>query len=77
MEWQPTVGSKDFLIVRKDRIMKRTLLIFAFFLAAISLSAQPGNPVAPAPIDGGVSLLIAAGAALGGKKLYNLKKQNA
>jgi hypothetical protein len=28
------------------------------------------------PIDGGVSLLIAAGVALGGKKLYNNYKNN-
>ena len=29
------------------------------------------------PIDGGVSLLIAAGAALGGKKAFDLKKKKA
>ncbi|GGH68926.1 PID-CTERM protein-sorting domain-containing protein [Phaeocystidibacter marisrubri] len=57
--------------------MTKRILIFAFFLAAISVSAQPGNPSAPAPIDGGVSLLIAAGAALGGKKFYDKRKQQA
>ena len=32
---------------------------------------QPGCPPTCVPIDGGLSLLIAAGAALSGKKLYN------
>lgn len=44
---------------------------------SISLSAQPGrgNPdIKPTPIDGGVSLLIAAGAALGGKKAFDAYK---
>lgn len=39
--------------------------------------AQPGsgNPgFDPTPIDGGISLLIAAGAALGGKKAYDTYK---
>lgn len=54
--------------------MKKTLLIFGFMLAGLVASAQPGNPSAPAPIDGGLSLLIAAGAALGGKKFYDAKK---
>lgn len=57
--------------------MTKRILIFAFFLTAITVSAQPGNPSAPAPIDGGVSLLIAAGAALGGKKFYDKRKEQA
>lgn len=45
----------------------------------------PGNPYAGPPpcwpppcipIDGGVSILIAAGLALGGKKVYDMRKQN-
>ncbi len=45
-----------------------------FCLALSVVVAQPGggNPgEAPTPIDGGVSLLLAAGAALGGKKAYD------
>lgn len=57
--------------------MKRTLILTAFFLMAFAAAAQPGNPSTPTPIDGGVSLLIAAGAALGGKKFYDKKKSQA
>ncbi len=53
---------------------KRFLFVLSFFLLAILASAQPGNPNTPVPLDGGVSFLVAAGAALGGKKLYDAKK---
>ena len=33
-------------------------------------------PPCPIPLDGGVSLLIFAGAAYGGKKIYDLSKKN-
>lgn len=33
-----------------------------------------GGQAPPVPIDGGISLLLAAGAALGGKKLYDMNK---
>ena len=36
--------------------------------------AQPGNPTNPIPLDGGISLLIAAGAAFGAKKIYDARK---
>lgn len=45
-----------------------TLVIVAF--------AQPGNPNNPVPLDGGISLLIAAGAAFGAKKIYDARKNN-
>ena len=44
----------------------------------VATYAQPGqgNPGgSPTPIDGGVSLLIAAGAALGGKKAFDAYKK--
>lgn len=54
--------------------MKKIIVTAALILAtAWSLEAQPGqgNPgEAPTPI-GGVALLVAAGAALGGKKAYD------
>jgi hypothetical protein len=61
-------------------------MIMAASLAANDTVAQPGPPAGglppcgepfgpPCPIDG-VSLLIAAGVALGGKKAYDLKKGN-
>ncbi len=55
-------------------------IIATVFLAActtIGLYAQPGsgNPGGPpVPLDGGISLLIAAGAALGGKKAFDAYK---
>lgn len=33
-------------------------------------------PPCPVPLDGGVSLLLIAGAAYGGKKIYNISKKN-
>jgi hypothetical protein len=71
-------------------MMKRVLLSLAFvalFLLPISSFAQTapfpdsgGTPCGPpfgppCPIDGGVSLLVAAGVALGGKKAYQLYKK--
>ncbi len=47
-------------------------------LCSLALQAQPaqGRPggMNPTPIDGGVSLLLAAGAALGGRKAYKSYK---
>lgn len=53
---------------------KHFILTASFVLLTAVAMAQPGNPNTPVPLDGGVSLLIAAGAALGGKKLYDAKK---
>lgn len=53
----------------------KALFTALFTLVAIAVWAQPGNPSAPAPIDGGISLLIAAGAGLGAKKVYDAKKK--
>ena len=65
-------------------------LITAFFtvvlITAVSVVfAQPGPPDfgppcggpfgPPCPIDGGVSLLIAAGLAYGGKKTYDISRK--
>ena len=70
----------------------RKLLVLSFFLfctAAIGICQAPPTPPSGGatpcggpfgtvcPIDGGISLLIAAGAALGGKKAFDLKKKKA
>ena len=56
----------------------RNLLFSAILcLGGAALYAQPaqGNPGGnPAPIDGGISLLLAAGAIYGGKKAYDAYK---
>lgn len=38
--------------------------------------AQPENPGTPVPIDGGLTLLLAAGAAYGAKKWQHNRRRN-
>jgi hypothetical protein len=53
----------------------KKLFTLAILLFIVTLTfAQPGNPNPPVPIDGGISLLIAAGAAFGAKKIYDARK---
>ncbi len=58
----------------------RIKLIFNILLSISSftvINAQPGSGDDPdVPIDGGVSLLVAAGVGYGIKKLYNKKKSD-
>jgi len=61
------------------------LLIFIFGVATVSLALPPPPPPPTdepgcwpppcIPIDGGISLLIAAGAIYGGRKLYSKQKE--
>lgn len=64
----------------------KLIVLFIFFIcySSISYSAlfPPGGGGGPGcwpppcvPIDGGISLLIAAGAIYGGKKLYDARKE--
>ncbi|MFM9986907.1 MAG: PID-CTERM protein-sorting domain-containing protein [Flavobacteriales bacterium] len=66
----------------------KRLAALVFLLLPLFLLAQPGPPAGggppcgppfgPAcPIDGGISLLIAAGVALGGKKAYDMGRKKA
>jgi hypothetical protein len=63
--------------------LKGLLFAFGLILTSITISlSQPGGPGGggdddpdPIPIDGGISLLIGAGAALGAKKAYDLRKR--
>jgi len=62
------------------------ILVLGIMLVGVTASSQvpdpPGGGFPPCgepfgsvcPIDGGISFLIAAGVALGGKKAYDLKK---
>ncbi|MBM3447543.1 MAG: hypothetical protein FJX90_00380 [Bacteroidetes bacterium] len=70
-----------------NRSLKFLMVVAALFIA-VTASAQvpdpPGGGAPPCgepfgtvcPIDGGVSFLIAAGVALGGKKAYELRKKS-
>jgi hypothetical protein len=61
------------------------LFMLVFIATASVVFAQPGPPDfgppcggpfgPPCPIDGGVSLLIAAGLAYGGKKTYDISRK--
>jgi hypothetical protein len=62
----------------------RIIIVVLAFVVSGALHAQPGPPVGPpcggpfgpaCPIDGGVSLLIAAGIAYGGKKSYDMARK--
>ncbi len=68
--------------------MKKTLFVFALAIFTVCVvpikkSLAAGAPPPPQtcwpppciPIDGGISLLIAAGVALGGKKMYGFRKK--
>lgn len=58
--------------------------VFFFFLSEIKAAGPPPPPSGPPPcwpppcgipIDGGIGFLIVAGAALAGKKLYDMRKK--
>ncbi len=55
-------------------------LLSVLLLACMWVVAQPGNPGrdpdTEIPIDGGVSLLVAAGVAYGAKKAYDKRKKS-
>ncbi len=63
--------------------LKGLFFALGLILASMTVSfSQPGGPGGggdtdpdPIPIDGGISLLIGAGAALGAKKTYDLRKK--
>ncbi len=53
------------------------ILFFAITFISVAVFAQPvpPSPAASVPVDGGLSLLIAAGAAFGAKKIYETRKK--
>lgn len=61
----------------KTRIINITILTILFLIPALSLFAQPTLPPPPgaAPIDGGLSLLVAAGVGYGVKKIKEKRKK--
>jgi len=60
-----------------NKIIRISLVLVAFLAISQLAMAQPTPPGSPAdvPIDGGLSILIATGAALGGKKIWDNRKE--
>lgn len=58
------------------KILRISLAIAALVVMSQVAMAQPPPPSNPAavPIDGGLSLLLAAGAGLGAKKAWDVRK---
>ncbi len=59
---------------------KITLFFISFLIIDFAMAQGGGFPVDPnatgVPIDGGLSLLLAAGAAYGAKKVYEFKNRD-
>ena len=63
-------------LTTKHVIMKVYKLVFSMTLILAALSSFAGGGAPPAtPIDGGLSLLLAAGGAYGAKKLFDRRKK--
>ena len=65
----------------RKHILTVGMVLMICLVNPLSMNAQPVDPgcdpLDPAcPIDGGLSLLIAAGIGLGAKKAYDQKKKN-
>ena len=58
----------------KKTYIKALHLLVVIVMFALPLLAQKSNP--NVPIDGGLSLLLAAGAGYGIKKIYKKKKED-
>jgi len=56
--------------------MKKIVFTFCLILGGLAANAQPNNPSNPVPLDGGLSLLVAAGAAYGLKKYKDSRADN-
>ncbi|MDX5326766.1 MAG: hypothetical protein LPK80_10955 [Bacteroidota bacterium] len=54
--------------------MKKILFTLALLFISVYAFSQPGMPTNPVPLDGGLSILIAAGAAFGAKKAHDVRK---
>ncbi|MEL6558586.1 MAG: hypothetical protein AAFQ94_10410 [Bacteroidota bacterium] len=56
-------------------VFYKSLFTVGFILSSSALIAQPPGPPAT-PIDGGIGLLLAGGAAYGIKKIRDMKRNN-
>ncbi|MBN8836389.1 MAG: hypothetical protein J0I09_03970 [Sphingobacteriia bacterium] len=58
----------------KAKFMNQAILLLCFLASSLPLLAQPTTP-SDAPVDGGLSLLVAGGVGYGIKKMREHKKQ--
>jgi len=61
----------------KNKIIYLTILTGCCVLSALPVMAQPTPPSASAPVDGGLSLLIAGGVGYGVKKIRESRNKKA
>ena len=70
---------KKLIMLRTFRIGLRVTILVVFMFISMGVFAQdPEDPSSndPAvPLDGGISLLLAAGAALGGRQLFKKTRE--
>jgi len=65
-----------FLNFLKKPLILLVALLFVFSMGVVIAQPSDGDMDEPdLPLDGGLSLLLAAGAALGGKKVYDMRKK--
>jgi hypothetical protein len=57
----------------KNIVSKSLPILVMFMVSALPIFAQKSDP--NVPIDGGLSFLLAAGAAYGAKKVYDKRKE--
>ena len=70
----------------KKKITSTIIVIFIILIPLTIAASEPGDPTGDpsgetpigggAPIGGGTFILIALGAAYGGKKIYRIKKES-
>ena len=92
MRLNPKAQTPKVLINKKSNNMKKIILTIAIALFAITINAQTppepnGGNGAPdggntpvgggAPVGSGLAVLLALGAAYGGKKVYDFSRRNA
>jgi hypothetical protein len=61
--------------MKKQNIITVIILLAGALMYHLPLMAQPSTPDANAPIDGGLSLLVAAGVGYGAKKVREQRKR--
>lgn len=63
--------------LKTAQILSSVILLYILFILPTLLHAQPGfgDDVEDVPVDGGLSLLVAAGVGYGAKKLREMRKK--